>query len=215
MELKMPFQKRLVVSFFSMLVAPVMAFADGHKYTDKHNHEHQHSDHHATSEQAHIGAHEHGVAQMFLTIVDNAVLVEVKSPLYNMLGFEHKPNNPEQKAAIKQQMQAIKSGTLIQVSDAAKCTLTQQQLSNPFHHDKDEAKHSSEHHHHEHNAMKGHKDLSFEYQFNCKQPQELNKVNAMPLFKAWPNLQNLRVEWIYKNQQSATTLSPNSASINF
>lgn len=189
-----------------------------HSHNNHHEHLHEH-DHEQPNHYEQM-AHEHGVAQMFLTVVGEEVLIEVKSPLYNVIGFEHQPNNLEQKTAIKQQMQRIKTGQLIQISAAAKCEMTQQQLNNPFHHKNDELKHdehnhNNEKHSNEHAEHKAHKDLSFEYQFHCKQPQALNNVNAQPLFKAWPNLQNLRVEWIYKNHQSALTLTADAPSISF
>ena len=206
--------------FASLLVAALTAsqtIAADHEHQHPHDNEHRHA--HSQHTQT---AHEHGVAQMSLTIVKNDVLIEVTSPLYNVIGFEHKPKNDEQRINFKQQIKVINNAKLVQLNNSAQCSLVEVNLVNPFHHpdrhDEMHHQHNDKHNHdHKHgNHMHStHKDMSFEYQLHCDAPEKITTVNAEALFKAWPNLKNLRTEWIFQNKQSAANLTPENTSVNF
>lgn len=179
------------------------------------NAEHQHSETHHHEQHAHV----HGVAQMQMVIAGKDVLIEVASPLFNVVGFEHKPNDAQQKKAFKQQVSAISKGDLITLTAQAQCRLESNDIDHPFadshahneHENENEHKHQSNHAHEDDHASdykKTHNNLRFEYQLHCENPQNLNDVNTQPLFTAWPNLQKLNVEWINNNRQSAKTLTP-------
>jgi len=86
---------------------------------------------------------------MYLTIVNQDILVEILSPLYNMLSFEHKPKTMEQKRLAAAKLTTIKNANLININPAAQCQLKQQSMHNPF----EDASNQSDH-----------KDISFEYQ---------------------------------------------------
>lgn len=193
---------------------------------EQHHHGH-HSDHQHGHDYQQT-AHEHGIAEMQLTIVENDVLIEVKSPLYNVLGFEHKAKNSSQKSTIAKQLKRIESGELITLDTAAQCQLTNKHIHHPFkdelhqHDHKEHAhhKHSHNEHHghdnqHNHAAAKTHRDLSFEYQYRCANPKALKTINSAALFSAWSHLSQLRVEWIHHNHQSAMTLTKTAPVIAF
>ena len=206
--------KQRFIALFTCLVfcsTPVLAGHHEH-HNHEHDHEHQsnhhedyhghHDDHDDThNNHDHRGhkqtAHEHGVAKMQLTIVKQDVFIEVNSPLYNVVGFEHFPKTDEQKQQLVQQLQIIEKTPLITLNEKAHCTLEAQKASNPFKDANSQAKHSDLH-----------SDLHFEYQFHCHHPEAVTQVSADKLFKAWPNLKSLRVEWIHNQHQSAATLNP-------
>jgi|GEM_PF-1122951 len=177
------------------LTTPFALANEAHQHSGSHNHE-QH-------------AHVHGVAKMQMVIAGKAVLIEVASPLFNVVGFEHKPNNEQQKKAMKQRVSAISKGDLITLTAQAQCRLESNDIDLPF-----ADSHAHNEHEHEHkddhssDYKQTHNNLRFEYQLHCESPQNLNDVNTQPLFTAWPNLQKLNVEWVYNNRQSAKTLSP-------
>jgi len=170
-----------------------------------HNHEHHHE------EYTEHKAHEHGTANMQLVMMENQVLIEVVSPLFNMLGFEHLANNKQQQKIIAKQLKLIEQAELIALDSKAECSLESKIVQHPF------AKSHDSHGHHEHNNHdeSKHRDITFEYHFHCKQPANLKQVNTDKLFKAWPNLHKLRVEWIYHNHQSAIDLAPTTPLLNF
>jgi len=177
----------------------------GHEHDSEHNHTHE--------QYAEQSAHEHGVALMQFVIDEHHVLIEVSSPLYNVIGFETEPSTPEQVAVFQKQLTAIDKGELLRFNPQAQCQLKNKTVDNPFPKMKahDHAVHEHEHQHdgHEHHMEHAHTNLSFEYQLHCQNPEQLTQLDTQPLFKAWSNLQTLRVEWIYQNQQSAKTLDRN------
>lgn len=151
--------------------------------------------------------HEHGVAQMEFVIDGKAILLTLNSPLYNLLGFEHKPKLGQQKQAVKQQLKHITSGALIGFNATAKCSVYEIHYQHPFEkEDRDAHTHQEPHKGHPH---KTHKDITFEYEFTCGEPQHLNTLDASSLFSKWPNLHTLRIQWIGQQGQSAMTLTPN------
>ena len=186
----------------SLTTPLIQASEDEHQHSESHHHE-QH-------------AHQHGVAQMQMVIAGKDVLIEVASPLFNVVGFEHKPNSEQQKKAFKQQVSAISKGDLIALTAEAQCRLESNDIDHPF-----ADSHAHNDHEHEHEGdhtsdyKQTHNNLRFEYQLHCESPQNLNDVNTQPLFTAWPNLQTLNVEWVYNNRQSAKTLSPDQPLLTF
>ena len=168
-----------------------------------HEHGHEHENHHR--EYTEHKAHEHGAANMQLMILKDEVLMQVESPLFNMLGFEHQANNKQQKKLFTQQLKLIEQTNLIELDGKAQCVLDSQKVQHPF-------ENAYAHHNHDENK---HRDISFEYHFHCKEASNLKQINTEKLFKTWPHLHKLRVEWIYQNQQSAAELSREIPVLNF
>lgn len=200
---------RLSVLFASSLflsASPVLA--DGHK---GHNHASQ-------------KAHEHGVADMTISIMGNQAMIEIGSPAYNLVGFGHQPKNEEQTKMIADRMREIRSGTLIQFNDDAKCRISGQVYNNPF---IEEAKAHDHDHDHDHShdgqkqdAKKGkktkksnHKDFDFSYEYRCDYPSKVYQVDTHNLFDAWPNLKKVRVQWLKDQQQSSAELTSKSQQV--
>jgi len=75
---------------------------DDHTHDHEHDHEHDHDDDQTDGEHRHGGeAHMHGAAEFSLVLDADAVEAEFRSPLYNLVGFEHEPQTPEQEAAME------------------------------------------------------------------------------------------------------------------
>lgn len=200
-------KKRLQMSLLGgfLILSPCL-WANSH-----HDHSHDHNQPHGHFEQK---AHEHGVAQMQFVIAENEVLIEISSPLYNLLGFEHKPKLAEQKQAVERQLSNIQSGKLISFNQQSECKLTELLYTDhpfmnederhlPTTHSQQKVQGQDPHQ----NRHKGHKDIAFEYEMHCQYPHKLTHLDTGPLFSAWHNLQTLRVQWVYKNRQSAATVT--------
>jgi len=73
--------------------------------------------------------------------------------------------------------------------------------------DHDHEKHEHEDHDHEGHEHAGHnhRDIHVEYTFTCKNPQALSQINLEPLFKNWPQLEQVRSQWVIGNLQSSAT----------
>ncbi len=110
------------------------------------------------------GAHEHGIADLRVAIEGGEVLVEFDSPLDNLVGFEHAPNTPEQRAALAAaERRLLDFASLFTLPAAAGCVLSDVQLESPYpqgadgHGDHDH-KHDHDHDHkHDHDHDHDHK----------------------------------------------------------
>jgi len=174
--------------------------ADSSHHHDHHSHSHSSNDHDHNA----LAAHEHGIAQMQIVIDHQQLLMEIQTPLYNVVGFEHAPKSITQQQTYRDQMSMIRQGNLIKWNRSAACKLQNVELESPFgkHHD---------HHHGKQKPEGTHQDVSFEYGFNCQGAGE-KVLDIQPLFKAWPNLQSLRLQWINNGKQKAVELTRNAPS---
>ncbi len=166
----------------------------------------------AANAQAKQTAHEHGIAQASIAVVQDQVLIEVSSPLYNLLGFEHLGHNHDEQDQIKQQLRD-KMNLALKANAEAQCQLQRQAVTMPNKQQAMDDHHGHDHgheHNHDHDHKKTeqtHKDIHAEYELKCKQPNKLTQFDAQQLFTDWPNLQKLRVEWITEQKQSADVLN--------
>lgn len=64
------------------------------------------------------GAHQHGAAQLQLAIEGNRVDLLLQSPAYNLLGFEHSPENEAQRAQVASLIEWMESTPLVQTGNA-------------------------------------------------------------------------------------------------
>ncbi|MFK5893399.1 MAG: DUF2796 domain-containing protein, partial [Pseudomonadota bacterium] len=58
-----------------------------------------------------------------------------------------------------------------------------------------------------------HTDISVSYSYHCQQMQHLKSINAEGLFKHFPNIQSIKVQWVSEKSQSAKTLTKTDAQI--
>jgi len=184
-------------------------------------------------------AHEHGVAQMNLVQIESNVVLEVTSPAFNVFGFEHKPHTEQEKTLVKTRLKTMNSGGLVLFDTDANCELKETKLKNPFaddhedhdheeheHEDHDHEKHANddhdhekhehedhEHEDHDHEGHYNHRDIHVEYTFTCKNPQAVSQINLQPLFKNWPQLEQVRTQWVIGNLQSSATATRQQAQV--
>ncbi len=77
--------------------------------------------------------HEHGVAQLKVALDRGTLLIEFETPLDNLVGFEHAPRTPEQRAALAEAERALKRGeALFALPAQAACTLQEVQIESPW-----------------------------------------------------------------------------------
>ncbi|MCL6416300.1 DUF2796 domain-containing protein [Aestuariirhabdus sp. Z084] len=125
----------------------------------------------ATSATAELAAHEHGHADLKIALEGKELEVQLVSPAYNLLGFEHDPKTDQQRQQVAQLIQQLrKPETLIQLPEDAQCSLKDLKLeglenspshakSNQDHHDEEhEEHHDDEHKEHHDDEHKEHHD---------------------------------------------------------
>jgi len=181
---------RILIAIFSAVFSYAPLSAEHH-----HNH--------------HSHAHEHGFAELNLVMAKNEIFVEVMAPGHTVFGFEHKARNDAQTQQMQTQIEAIREGLLMSPNAEAQCTFKLTAIENPFEgHD-----HHHGHHHDHHHDHDSHKNVTFEYHYQCQKMEQLKVLDTAPLFKQWPNLEKIRVQKIIHQQQSATELTASQAKL--
>ena len=179
-------------------------------------------------------AHTHGDAELAVVIEKGSVTIELDTPLYNILGFEHAPETQAQKAAALQaELQLTRSSDLFEFNSKANCkNLSQDQNISLFdkaeadeHSDHDDEGHDEENHHEDHDDEEGHdahhqdeshndeahedeahNDVLLTYEFKCEHPLKLSHLNVN-LFEFFEELSEVDVTFLGPATQKQVTLT--------
>ena len=172
-------------------------------------------------------AHTHGDASLAVVLDGSTLTLELDTPLYNLVGFEHAPETDEQRAAVEAAETLLRQpGTLFQVNSEAGCAPSSETLEvhldaedhsdHDGHHDDEHDGHKDEHDHHDdhddHEGEETHKDVVLEYSFSCSSPGELAQIETA-LMSSFPNMEELEVVYLGPNRQDLFTLTPSDSKI--
>lgn len=155
---------------------------------------------HAPSPHGHSpAAHQHGVGHLDLVLEGSELMLALRLPASDLLGFEHAPASAEQHARL-QQVQAIlhEPHRLFALPEAAQCSLATVELHNDLAAEKAEPtadRHSS-----------GHADISAHYSFSCGRPDRLQQLQ-ITLFDHFPGSEKLLLQAITPSGQQGDELS--------
>lgn len=149
-------------------------------------------------------AHQHGVAELTLAQDGDQVLVQLDSPMANLVGFEGKPANDEQRAA----MQDLKTKLDLPLIAIKDCQLLDMEASYPQadHDDHEEHAHGEhdhdehEHEEHDHDGHAVHSDLSAHWVFECGTS---SLQLSTRLFEYFPGMVTLNLQWSTAQGQGA------------
>lgn len=153
-------------------------------------------------------AHEHGVAALRVVSEGSALEIELRTPLDNVVGFEHAPRNDVQRKALADAERRLRAGaSLLQPSQEAACVLKEVVLDSPWlQGGPDDHGHDAAHAHPA-SASAGHAEIVAEYRFECATPERLARLQ-IHLFDAFPRLRELRVERATAAGQGVAILTP-------
>lgn len=163
----------------------------------------------AHAQQAH-GAHEHGVAHLSVAVEGPELVIELSTPLDNLVGFEHAPATAAQRAALADAETRLGQGAeLFQLPESAGCVLAGTVLESPWPRQAGNERPAGHGHDHGHgaDAREGHADLIATYRFECARPAALDAVRV-ELFDAFPRLRELRAVHAGEGGQGAAVLKP-------
>jgi hypothetical protein len=170
-------------------------------------------------------AHTHGNAELAVVLEKGRVTVELESPLYNILGFEHAAETPAQKTRVSQaESQLAKAAVLFGFDSDADCkaastnqtvALFDVSAKKDSHSDHDH--HSGDDHQGEegepeagnHSNESRHKDIVLRYEYLCENPSALSNV-SVNLFEFFENLSEIDVTYLGPSIQKQETLTRNS-----
>ncbi|ANO31953.1 zinc-binding protein [Vibrio breoganii] len=176
-------------------------------------------------------AHVHGSVEFNIAQDGQDLLVEILAPGADVVGFEHAPNNDEQRQALEKALTQLNAAdSILKMSSAAGCELSTAQVSHTLggdddHDGHDHGDHADEHDHdahghddhadkHDHDAhghddhdhSGGHGEFNIAYQYQCKDVSKLTEIDS-DWFKLFSGTQTIRVNLLTDSAQIATELT--------
>jgi len=162
-------------------------------------------------------SHTHGDAELAIVLEGDVVTVELDTPLYNLVGFEHAPETEAHKTIANHAESRLgQGGELFTFNARANCKIkTNRQDLHLFEHDSDhEDEHDPHDDHeesddtHEHSDDKEtHKDVRLQYEFHCKQPSSLISM-SVNLFEFFAELSEVDATYLGPSIQRQVKLTP-------
>lgn len=160
------------------------------------------------------GAHEHGVAELSVATEGATLVIEIVSPLDNLVGFEHAPASAAQRRALATAEAQLRDAPgLFRLPAAAGCALAEVRIEGGWMGGAAAAKEQAARpaKAHEHGAASadegGHADVMASYRFDCAQPQALDAIDTQ-LFAVFPRLREVRAARATAGGQGALVLRP-------
>lgn len=153
------------------------------------------------------GAHQHGHAELQIAVDTNNADVFLRSPAYNLLGFEHQPRTKQQHQQLADLEQWAASTPLINTEDG-NCKVKDASFHSSWPEATDQHdNHAHEHEHHDHRDEQesGHSDIEITQSLTCDGLANQHAL-ATPLMEHFPALEHLDVQWIDASGQGATRL---------
>ena len=142
-------------------------------------------------------AHQHGAANLQVSLDGRALQIAFDGPADNLLGFEHAPRNDAQKKAVARAEQHLKQPIqLFGIPPAAECQAQPASVDMKL-----PAADSSE----------THSEIEAEWRWECGKPEALTHVDASGLFKAFSRLKQLKVQIVTAQGQKTVILKPGAA----
>ncbi|KIH75922.1 Protein of unknown function [Geoalkalibacter ferrihydriticus] len=151
------------------------------------------------------GVHEHGAADLRIAVDGPILLIQIESPLDNLVGFEHRPRTDAERAALADMEEMLAQfDRLFLLPEAATCTLRDRHLQSPW--PQNVSEHSHDHKHDDkHDLGHSHADITLTYELECANPQALTAVEVR-WFEVFPRTERIRAETATPRGQGSSTL---------
>jgi hypothetical protein len=176
----------------AVLLIPALLFAAGQAAAGEDHPPPEPGEHFRTQ-----GAHEHGVARLNVAVEGPLLLLELETPLMNLVGFEHAPRDDAQRQALAAAESGLRaSARLFRPTAEAACTPLEAQVEV---HPGAPADADGE----------AHGDARGAYSFTCQRPEALNEVEVR-LFSVFPGTERLRAQVVGRHGQRAQELTPDA-----
>jgi len=180
-----------------------------------------------------LGAHVHGHGALNVAIEGTTLALELETPGFDLVGFEHAAESEQDKKAIQSALDKLSDPALIfAVPQGAGCSLVEavaelhgddkhEDDDHGEEHDHDHEEHGEkedhddheEHDHEEDAATDSHSEFHAEYQLTCEDPAQLTDI-SLTYFETFPNARALEVQLITDSGARKIDLTEDSAVIN-
>ena len=158
-------------------------------------HEHEHELDQGHEQHA---AHVHGHAKLLVAVEGGVIEMMFETPAMNLLGFEHKPETPEQLSRVEQVLSELhKPEQLFTIPSSAACKLSETEIESPFQKNGTDGQHS---------------DYFARYRFECGNPEEIQQI-SVHLLRRFPMTESLDVQSISPSGQKAFELTSSNNNI--
>jgi len=173
-------------------------------------------------------SHEHGAANVMLAMEGEKLHLNFEVPSESLIGFEHFPKSQDQRQNFNEAIQTLSEPSkLFSIPANAECLLVGINVSQSLfsgkgghdHDEKDEHGHDEkgfwnslfghdekdEHGHDESEKSEIHSEFSSKYLWNCEHLDEIDSIGTQ-LMNIFPRIEEIRVNWITKNNQGSIEL---------
>ncbi|WP_372964656.1 DUF2796 domain-containing protein [Marinobacter sp.] len=160
-----------------------------------------------------LAAHQHGQAELQIAISGEHVEALLLSPAYNLLGFEHRPETPEQHHEVDAIARWLEQTAIVNTVGGLCSPVTSSLHTNWGHEQMHEsgAAHPHDHHHDDtQDDESGHSDVEVVQSLRCPglKNSEQFETNLMARF---PALEQLHVQWVGPQGQGSVRLNQGEA----
>ena len=164
----------------------------------------------AHAQHAH-GAHEHGAAELTVALDGRELVIELISPLDNLVGFEHAPANDAQRAALAEAGRLLSDAdAMFALPVAAACRFEHADIESPW--PMAAMAPAAGQAGHAHPTRGDHEEAVVTYRYTCAQPAALQRIDVRA-FARFPRLRENRVEHATARGQGAAVLTPAAATL--
>lgn len=144
--------------------------------------------------------HEHGSARMNVAVEAERIVIELESPLHDLVGFEHAPRDARQRAAVAALEPALRDAARhFRPNPEAGCSAAETRVAHPFGVSAAAPAAAA--------PRRGHADLRARLTFVCTTPGALRSLEVR-LFDTFPRLKRIRVQSATPRGQGSATLTP-------
>lgn len=143
----------------------------------------------------HASAHEHGRAELSLVLAERELLLELTAPADSITGFEHAPRSGAHERRLAAALAALRQDTLVRANSEALCRPLGTEAESPFGKAAARDKLGLEH-----------RDFIALWRHECR--GKLREINADNLFRSFPRLRTLTVNFVLPDGQGSVTLVP-------
>lgn len=146
------------------------------------------------------GAHVHGTGKLGIVIENATVSIELDAPAHDIVGFEHAPETPAEKAAMTKALDTLKAADMLfKLTPAADCRLSESEAGLEQE-EKSEAGNNSDQH----------ADINGRFVFTCGAIERLTGID-LGYFAAFPSATKLDIVAVTAKGQvtrAATSSAP-------
>ncbi len=172
--------------------------------------------------QGSLDAHVHGEAELNIVFESRELLMELESPSFNLVGFEHEPKSLDQYKLVENTIESLKDFRRIaSISPEADCKLIDASISTTMkglgdgHNEHHEDEHHEDEHHedeHQHSAKEIHSEFSATYSLRCDKPENLKSIQ-LEIFSTFELMEEIAVQMIIQGKQGFAELNPDNPNL--